>query len=401
MVTVCVDAWARLCSPCAETKDCQLPGVTDARCIDRGELGAFCGAVCDADGDCPTGYACKAAKDVDGNTTSQCLPVSDEGELAACSCSKNAVALAFKGACSKAVLQGDKELVCSGEWCKNAGQAPSVRPSSLWMKVDGVDSDCDGDTDEAACDDANTCTTDSCDPNAGPDKACSYNPLTDGSPCDADGSVCTENDVCKAGQCEAGPLKLCDDGNPCTKDSCDLAAGCTQVSDDGAPCSDDNPCTLGDVCAASACKAGVGKTCDSGNPCVLAKCDLKDGKCKFEDATDGANCDDGDACSQQDACMKGSCKGKGLNCDDGNPCTADSCDKSKGCQTVPTPGKCEDGDPCTEGDLCQGGKCSPANRSASARRTATAKTTATSATACPTATPARRLTSAKSNRAPW
>ena len=361
VVTVCVDASARLCSPCAESKDCIHPGVVDARCIDRGAAGAFCGAACKGDGDCPKGYACKDAKDVDGDTTSQCLPVDDGGALAACTCSKNAVSLGLKGVCSKAVVQGEVELVCAGELrCEAAGAAAVCKANEPGKETcDGADNDCDGETDEGGCDDGNACTTDSCGPGADGVVTCAHKAQPDGVACDADGSVCTEGDACKGGSCEVGGVKSCDDGNPCTKDACDVAAGCTQTADDGAPCDDDNPCTQGDVCAGGGCQAGVPKTCDSGNPCVLAKCDLKTGKCAFEDATDGAVCDDGDACSDKDACAKGTCKGQPKSCDDGNPCTSDSCDKAKGCVAAPKPGPCDDGDPCTEGDACAKGVCGP------------------------------------------
>ena len=249
VVTVCVDAWARLCSPCESSKDCNHPGVTDARCVDRGADGAFCGAACKTDGDCPSGYACKDTKDVDDNSTSQCLPVDDGGELAACACSNNAVSLALKTTCSKAVVSGDKEFTCSGEaQCKEAGQAAECKANEPSDETcDGVDNDCDGETDEASCDDDNVCTTDSCEPGADDAKGCSNVAVADGAGCDADGSVCTENDSCQGGKCTAGAAKNCDDKNPCTKDSCDMATGCTQVADDGVPCDDENPCTIGDV----------------------------------------------------------------------------------------------------------------------------------------------------------
>ena len=100
VVLVCVSNWSRLCSPCEETKDCNYAGVTNARCVDAGAAGNYCGAGCASDNDCPTGHACKSTKDVDGNATKQCLPIDTAGKLSACSCSKNAVALALKTPCS-------------------------------------------------------------------------------------------------------------------------------------------------------------------------------------------------------------------------------------------------------------------------------------------------------------
>mgnify|MGYP003345535588 CR=1 FL=1 len=95
----------------------------------------------------------------------------------------------------------------------------------------GQDDDCDGQTDEATCDDGKPCTLDVCD---GPN-GCKSSPL-DGTPCDADGSGCTENDSCKAGVCTPGKAKDCDDKNPCTADSCDPAKGCVNAPTADAKC---------------------------------------------------------------------------------------------------------------------------------------------------------------------
>ena len=123
VLTVCVDKAARLCSPCEQSKDCNHPGVTSARCIAAGAAGNFCGSGCVGDSDCPKAHSCKDATDVDGNTTKQCLPVDSDGKLSACGCSPNAVALALKTTCSKSVALDGKELVCKGNaQCKEAGK---------------------------------------------------------------------------------------------------------------------------------------------------------------------------------------------------------------------------------------------------------------------------------------
>jgi hypothetical protein len=45
-------------------------------------------------------------------------------------------------------------------------------------------------------------------------------------------------------------------------------------------------------------------------------------------------------------------------CDDGDPCTAESCDREEGCLESPVTGAaCDDGDACTIGDVCQAGQC--------------------------------------------
>jgi hypothetical protein len=359
VVLVCVSSWSRLCLPCTESKECIHPGISDARCIDGGAAGSFCGNGCGDDDDCPSEHGCKDAKDVDGNTTKQCLPTDGAGKLAACTCNKNAVFLATKTTCSKSVAQGGKELVCKGTaQCKEAGKAAVCEANDPdEEKCDGVDNDCDGQTDEASCDDGNVCTKDACAPSKG-DTGCSNDLVKDGTGCDADGSVCTVDDTCKAGKCEVGSAKNCDDKNSCTKDSCDLSAGCTQVVDDGVPCDDENPCTVGDVCKAAVCKAGKAKECTSTDLCVEAKCDLtKGGKCGFKNKKKGTTCDDGDACTKDDGCDDGSCGGIKLKCDDNNGCTDDSCGAKTGCKSANNTTKCEDGDACTEKGTCSGGAC--------------------------------------------
>ena len=398
VVTVCVDAWARLCSPCSENKDCTHPGVVDARCVDRGATGTFCGAACKIDGDCPKGYACKNAKDLGGDVTSQGLPVDNAGALAGCACSTNAVSLGLKGTCSKAIVLGDEELSCAGELrCETAGAAAVCKANAPGQEAcDGADNDCDGDTDESGCDDGNGCTIDSCEAGAKGKIACVNKVQPDGVGCDADGSVCTEGDACKGGKCVVGSVKSCDDGNPCTKDACDIAAGCTQTSDDGAPCDDDNPCTLGDVCAANNCKPGVPKLCDSGNSCVLAKCDLKTGKCA-EDATDGAVCDDGDACSDKDACAKGTCRDSPRAATTPTPAPATAATGAKAAcsrrrpTTTATPAPKATPAPRRRG---------PGKAVCACSKTATAKMTATCATARPSAT-STRPSSARPTRRRW
>ncbi len=360
ITTACVSRWARLCSPCNENQQCHHPGVDGGRCVSQGGAGAFCGAPCANDAHCPATHACKTAIDINGQTTKQCVPKSGSGtteEFGACGCNANTTALAFKAACSSQVVIEDKTITCTGaRMCSldgALGKCETVEPGP--EKCDGLDNDCNGKTDDGACDDDNGCTTDSCDVS----KGCEYAVVADGLPCDADGTVCTENDSCAAGKCQSGKIKVCDDKNPCTQDTCLPASGCTQTVDDGVPCDDENPCTVGDVCGDGSFTAGKPKKCDSGQPCVDAVCDLTDGgKCAFSDTKKGSGCDDGDKCTGADVCDSGKCVGDQVSCDDQNPCTIDACDKKSGkCANSPESGACSDGDACTVEDACQAGKC--------------------------------------------
>ncbi|MEZ4266950.1 MAG: hypothetical protein R3F39_11270 [Myxococcota bacterium] len=197
------------------------------------------------------------------------------------------------------------------------------------------------------CDDANPCTTDACDPNAG----CvhTYNQK----PCD-DGSACTLEDRCFQGVC-GGTALACDDGNPCTDDVCDAESGCAWKPRVG-PCEDGNACTAGDTCVAAVCVPGPAPDCGENNPCLDASCDPLTG-CVAA-LVDG-DCDDASACTTGDTCIEGKCVGVTLKCDDKNPCTNDFCDKATGCQSAPNTLSCDDGDTCTLKDVCALGACVP------------------------------------------
>lgn len=358
IVQACVAVDARMCAPCLDNGACNPPGITDARCVPMGEAGAFCGVGCQTQADCPGGSACQTTKDTNGAGTKQCVPVDAKGSAAACSCSANAVALGASTTCSKSLVTEDKSVTCAGKAsCSSAGQpATCLANEPAPESCNGLDDDCDGQTDEGSCDDGKACTQDSCEPTTG----CQHKAL-DGTPCEADGSVCTESDSCQAGLCVAGKAKDCDDKNPCTKDSCDLAKGCTQVTDDGKPCdADGTACTSGDTCQEGKCQQGQQVGCDDGNPCTTDKCDAKTGQCTTQPENDGVPCDDGTKCTSKDACLGGACKGKAVDCDDQNPCTDDVCDKQKGCSPQALSGSpCSDDNPCTVGDLCDVGVCKP------------------------------------------
>ena len=213
----------------------------------------------------------------------------------------------------------------------------------------------------------------------------------DGPVC-SDGNVCTVGDHCTAGICLAGIAVVCDDANVCTSDLCDSGSGkCTAVPLTGGACSDDDACTAGDVCTNGKC-AGNSLNCADANVCTADSCDLKIG-CVHTSVGDGALCDDGNACSSADACVKGVCAGvikscddglactldicdvktaacthaaiancvcaKDLDCDDGQACTFDVCNAAKACVHAAKPEKsqCNDGSLCTGSDICTAGVC--------------------------------------------
>ena len=351
-VNLCVPRWGHLCDPCTESSTCASLGLDHPACVDQGAAGSFCGAPCVADTDCPSGYSCAVSKNSEGTQSKQCV----RAQGTDCLCSQWAGESQLSTAC---FVDGPGGGQCAGtRSCTTEGLGDCTVPPTSEELCDGMDNDCDGSTDNGACDDDNPCTQDVCDPSKKGDKACSFKNVD--VQCDADDNLCTDGDMCSKGVCTPGTAKGCDDKNPCTLDGCDPAKGCVATDDDGKPCDDENPCTVGDACQGGGCSAGQSKVCSSEDPCVVAKCDLtRDGKCVYNAKAAGAPCDDGDGCTVDATCVSGNCTGKPANCDDQNACTSDSCTKAIGCQHAPANdgAACNDGNGCTQGGGCQGGVC--------------------------------------------
>jgi hypothetical protein len=363
-INICVPTWAWLCDPCQKSSDCQKLGIEAASCVSHGNDGAFCGAPCASDSQCPDTHSCQDVESVEGAKSKQCAPKAAAGGngMGACTCSAAARTKKLSTSCNIVSKNAAGEALgtCPGvRTCEPAGLSPCKGPPPSAEKCNGIDDDCDGKTDEGTCNDNNQCTADACDPKLSKDgkEGCVHNVLQ--GPCDADNSACTEGDKCKSGICVPGTAKNCDDGNECTADVCDAAAGCTQTNDDGKGCdADGNLCTVGDACTNGQCAEGKPKVCKSGDPCIDSKCNPLVGMCKLKSKPAGANCDDDSKCTSSDGCVDGSCVGKTIGCDDGNACTIDSCKATKGCVNEQGQSPCDDGSACTVGDLCHNGACS-------------------------------------------
>jgi len=428
---ICASKHRFLCDPCEASATCNEPGQSGNVCVKNKQYGSFCGVKCNPKQDeCAPGFSCDATTDPDtGLSSHQCVPAKG-GE---CTCSATATSLGLKTTCINHNVHGDcagvrqctdgglsactaavaKPEECNGldDDCNGktddfqAGATCDIKNTFGTCKgqvvecvdgkpkcegaaakpeaCNGIDDNCDGETDEKLCEDGDPCTKDSCNS----DGSCKHIQLG-GLPCD-DGSICTTVDKCVAGKCMGGKELDCDDKDPCTSDSCNAIDGCQHKTasdlvcpDDGEACTQDlckdgkcvhpqasdgtkcaedgKPCTA-DICTAGKCTHPIqdGSACtDDGKPCTNDTC--VNGTCTHPPNT-GKACDDNNLCTENDTCLSGTCKAGKLNlCDDGNPCTKDACVPGAGCThdlggaagaacTAPS-GDCPIG-------VCSGGSC--------------------------------------------
>lgn len=207
------------------------------------------------------------------------------------------------------------------------------------------------------CDDMNECTDDICNPFNG---ECAN--LHRISPCD-DGDECTLNDACQQINGTSiciGSAKICNDMNQCTADSCDSGTGnCIFTNLTSTDCDDADECTLGDICQNGECVSSAVVDCDDNNVCSDDTCLDMGGAAMCTYKHNNLLCDDGNACTSNDTCVRGMCTGLTIvNCADSNVCTLDMCDVTTGCINQPISDTlCDDADLCTTNDVCVNGTC--------------------------------------------
>ncbi|MCC7539622.1 MAG: hypothetical protein IT379_25595 [Deltaproteobacteria bacterium] len=131
---------------------------------------------------------------------------------------------------------------------------------------------------------------------------------------------------------------------------------------EGAECDDGDACT-DDQCVEGRCTASpIECPDDDDDPCTRAHCSPEVG-CGLVGLPDGEPCDDGSLCTRGERCIEAVCTAEETTaCRVGvEPCREAVCDPATGgCTTVPSePGRaCDDGDACTHATVCQAdGSC--------------------------------------------
>ncbi len=281
--------------------------------------------------------------------------------------------------CQAGACVGSSPVTCTAsDQCHNIGTCdPSSGTCSNPAKADG-----------SSCSDGNACTKSdacqagscvgsnpvacaaldqchdagTCDTGTG---VCSNPAKANGSTCD-DGNACTQSDSCQAGTCTGASPVMCSASDQChAAGTCDAATGqCSNPpKPNGAVCSDGNACTQSDACLAGTCTGANPVQCSPLNQCHDAgTCDPSSGTCSNPAKTDGASCSDGNACTQTDSCQAGACVGASpVQCSALDQChDAGTCDPTNGTCSNPTKtdgASCSDGNACTQTDQCVAGMC--------------------------------------------
>ncbi|MGB0591153.1 MAG: hypothetical protein ACPGU1_15870 [Myxococcota bacterium] len=341
---VCVSSFEHLCRPCLGADDCTSE-TSQTACVSYGDDGAFCGASCAEDGDCPDGFVCQESTSMRGGMSAQC--VRDD---ALCACSTLAIELGLVTECSVTNEHG----TCSAlRACTADGLAPCEAAIPAAESCNGEDDNCNGDSDEGTpCDDGDPCTSDAC---LGAD-GCVHD-IVLGAPCD-DGDPNTLDDSCTTdGSCEGTPI-TCEEG-PCVLQSSPVDGACVTVYKvAGVVCDDEDSSTHNDICDADGGCAGTPYTCTPGE-CEASA--TPDGVgCVTEPMAAGLACDDANPETKGDACDgAGSCVGEPYTCSAG-PCEVSAIANGTDCEVTPKAAgtACDDGDLGTTQDNCDGaGTC--------------------------------------------
>ena len=136
-VFICIPHFFNMCRPCAGEADCygqMLPDPSETRCAPLDDEGSFCLPEC-SDGTCPMGYQCE---DLDG--TPRCLP---KGGV--CECTPSYVAEEAATPCTVENEFG----ACDGmRVCTDEGLAACDAAEPMAEACNLADDDCDGDVDE-------------------------------------------------------------------------------------------------------------------------------------------------------------------------------------------------------------------------------------------------------------
>ena len=347
--------------PCNDLSEATVNDICiDGKCIGTIPAPTCVAANCDDGNKCTTDYCSAAGACAHATTTADGAICAQATSSANYMCQSGICQAFLKPECTYNTDCSDKNW-CTDDFC--------IAGKCKWnAKV---------------CNDGNSCTMDSCDPQASTTQGCVYTAIPGcglpapecslNSQCN-DNQPCTD-DACVAGKCShewqpfcCGTSADCTSNGGCLLGTC-LAGSCNFFYKD---CNDSNACTA-DSCSAGVClhkpiqgcsppQCSFNTDCSDGNGCTLDLCEA--GKCKYVPET-GKTCNDNNACTISDICIAGAfCSGTPKSCNDSDPCTTDSCNSTNGqCVNSAVPScvapctiftNCSDNNVCTK-DSCNAG----------------------------------------------
>jgi RHS repeat-associated protein len=293
-----------------------------------------------AAGSCLISGACYAAGAANPtNPCQQCTPTTSQTAWSAktngtaCNdgnaCTKNDVCTA--GACAGTAYSCDDGLACTTDSCNGDGTCSHTTAAGNCL-IGGACYSAGAPSPLSQCQQCTPATSQT-----------AWSAKANGTACN-DGNACTSNDKCTAGTC-GGTLYSCDDGLACTNDVCNGDGTCTHSTAAG-------NCLIGGACYAGAA-ANPANTCQVCNPAQATT---------WSTQANGTACNDGNACTQTDTCLAGTCTGSNpVQCTASDQChDPGTCAPSTGvCSSPAKPDgtACDDGKAESQGDACTVGVC--------------------------------------------
>ncbi|MCC6621543.1 MAG: hypothetical protein IT385_09840 [Deltaproteobacteria bacterium] len=277
----CVSPFWALCRPCDTNADCaSLTSESPGGCVDYLGEGAFCATTCDGPDACPDGFVCAETTTLTGAPGRRCI-----NATGMCPCTPYLHVLGEPTRC----VTGNDWGECVGErTCDNKLWSPCDAQVPAPDAPNGVDDDCDGETDELVC----ACGDGICDGNCGE--------TVSSCPCDCavegDGvcSPCGESPLTAPVDCCKGPggTSGCGDGFCVGFDCGETPATCPE--DCSTACGNltcepgENPYNCAEDCLHKVCGNHVCESTDGGPEQCPQDCAAFCGDCVCDPARDEA-----------------------------------------------------------------------------------------------------------------
>jgi len=140
-VYICAPAYVDICKPCISNSDCFTNGVDSGQtCVPYGTEGSFCGEDCVDDSECPEAYFCDEVEDASGAVVQQCIL--SEG---ICECTEWFV---DQIASTQCFVENEWGTCAGDRVCMASGLTDCEAPTPAEEVCNQKDDNCNGEVDE-------------------------------------------------------------------------------------------------------------------------------------------------------------------------------------------------------------------------------------------------------------